>query len=146
MNKEVFIRYKSSFNLNCTFENFREFIVNTFQDFAKEPNLLKNKNYLIKHYFYTSFCANFIVNDNGMANLELSKKFGFKYMNIFNLSVVASNEETVKKSIIFRFNSMKTKRNIIDKKIKELFIILKEKNPDLNLYIQKNISFAPNYT
>lgn len=81
-----------------------------------------------------------------MASLEINKLLEFKSLNIIVLPFLCSNEETIRKSIMFRYNKNKMTLQIISKKINELFSILKDKNPDLLSVMQKTISFAPSYT
>lgn len=81
-----------------------------------------------------------------MASLEINKLLEFKSLNIIVLPFLCSNEKTIRKSIMFRYNKNKMTLQIISKKINELFSILKDKNPDLLSVMQKTISFAPSYT
>lgn len=81
-----------------------------------------------------------------MASLEINKILEFKNLSIIVLPFLCSNDETIRKSIMFRYNKNKMALQIINKKINELFLVLKDKNPDLLSMMQKTISFSPNYT
>ena len=111
---------------------------------------MRSKRKKITHYkcnlYFIRFIGSFKILKNGMGVLLFSKALEFKTLNILSLNFVASNDLLVRKSIIFRYNSMKAKLTLIERKINDLVSILKEKNPILLNYLQKNLNLVPKYS
>lgn len=81
-----------------------------------------------------------------MGALIFTEILEFKTLNIITLNFLPSNELFLRKSIIYRYNTMKARYSLIEEKINDLLTVLKEKNPLLLVYLQKNLNLVPNYT
>jgi len=85
------------------------------------------------------------IHKNGMGVLTFSEALEFRTVDILSLNFVPTNDLLIRKSIIFRFNTMKSRYKLIERKINDLLSTLQEKNPLLLTYLKKNLNLVPKY-
>lgn len=97
--------------------------------------LIKMVNSCIKEPH--SFLAVFIMNRDGSAKLDFIQNIEYKFIELLSCDFVASPEDTVRQSITFRYNSVKSKVALMEARLKDVNNLVKVKNPSLLLQLQK---------
>lgn len=85
-----------------------------------------------------SFLAVFVMNRDGSAKLDFIQRSEFKFIELLSADFMASNEEVVRSSITYRYNSAKSKVALMEARLKDVNNLVKMKNPSLLLQMQKN--------
>ncbi len=80
-----------------------------------------------------SYLAVFVMNHNGQAKLDFIQRNDFKFIELLSADFMASNEEIVRQSITFRYNSAKSKVALMEARLKDVNQLVKVKNPSLLL-------------
>ncbi len=109
--------------INFTLDDFGNAILKMFDN-------LKTK---MENYFIV-----FIMKKEGIANLEIYQNLDYKYIALLDLEFYCSDEETIKQNISFRYSVLQAKDNYIKNRLKDITAIIKLKNPNLLLQIQKS--------
>lgn len=104
-----------------------------FQDYTNI--LIKMVNSCIKEPH--SFLAVFIMNRDGSAKLDFIQNIEYKFIELLSCDFIASPEDTVRQSITFRYNSVKSKVALMEARLKDVNNLVKVKNPSLLLQLQK---------
>ena len=105
-------------------------------DFQEYPNILiKMANSCIKEPH--SFLAVFIMNRDGSAMLDFIQNIEYKFIELLSCHFMASSEEQVRHSITYRYNSVKSKVQLMEARLKDVNNLVKVKNPSLLLQMQK---------
>ena len=73
------------------------------------------------------------MNHNGQAKLDFIQRNDFKFTELLSADFMASNEEIVRQSITFRYNSAKSKVALMEARLKDVNQLVKVKNPSLLL-------------
>ena len=84
-----------------------------------------------------SYIAVFIMQKEGTARLDFIQNIEYKFIELLSIDFVNSPDETVRKQISFRYNSLKSKLTLMQDRINTINNIVKLKNPSLLLQIQK---------
>ena len=84
-----------------------------------------------------SFLAVFIMNRDGTAKLDFIQNIEYKFIELLSCDFMASPEDTVRQSITFRYNSVKSKVALMEARLKDVNNLVKVKNPSLLLQLQK---------
>ena len=95
--------------------------------------LIKMVNSCIKEPH--SFLAVFIMNRDGSAKLDFIQNIEYKFIELLSCDFVASPEDTVRQSITFRYNSVKSKVALMEARLKDVNALVKVKNPSLLLQL-----------
>ena len=82
------------------------------------------------------FAIHFMKN-TGEAKLIFIENLEYKFLELLGLEFDISDEETIRQNISFRFNSLKVKTSLTEGKLKNIFSMIKLKNPSLLLQLQK---------
>ena len=61
----------------------------------------------------------------------------YKFIELLSCDCVASSEEMVRQNITYRYNSMKSKVQLMEARLKDVNNLVKIKNPSLLLQMQK---------
>jgi hypothetical protein len=93
--------------------------------------LIKMVNSCIKEPH--SFLAVFIMNRDGTAKLDFIQNIEYKFIELLSCDFMASPEDTVRQSITFRYNSVKSKVALMEARLKDVNNLVKVKNPSLLL-------------
>lgn len=84
-----------------------------------------------------SFLAVFVMNRDGSAKLDFVQNIEFKFIELLSCEFFASSEEVVRQSITYRYNSVKSKVQLMEGRLKDVNNLVKIKNPSLLLQLQK---------
>lgn len=74
---------------------------------------------------------------NGTAKLDFIQNIEYKFIELLSADFNASQEEVVRQNITFRYNSLKTKVNLMEARLKDVNALVKVKNPSLLLQMQQ---------
>jgi hypothetical protein len=101
-------------------------------DFTEYCNVLtKMVNSCIKEPH--SFLAVFIMDDDGSAKLDFIQNMEYKFVELLSADFHASNEEIIRQSITYRYNSIKSKVSMMESRLRDVNNLVKVKNPSLLL-------------
>lgn len=75
---------------------------------------------------------------DGYSRLDFIQNMEYKFLELFSIDFIASNEETIRQSITYRYNCLKARYLMVENKLKEVNGMIKLKNPSLLIQIQKN--------
>lgn len=101
-------------------------------DYHEFPNvLMKMVNSCIKEPH--SFLAVFIMDDDGTARLDFIQNMEYKFIELLSADFHASSEETIRQSITYRYNSVKSKLSMMEARLRDVNNLVKVKNPSLLL-------------
>jgi len=73
----------------------------------------------------------------GSARLDFIQNIEYKFIELLSLEFYNSPDDTVRKQISYRYNSLKSKLNLTQDRITTINNMVKLKNPSLLLQIQK---------
>lgn len=85
------------------------------------------------------YIAVFVMQKDGSARLDFIQYIEYKYIELLSLEFINSPDETVRKQIAYRYNSLKTKLTLLQDRINSISNLIKLKNPSLLLHIQKTV-------
>ena len=101
-------------------------------DFQEYANIfVKMANSCIKDPH--SFLAVFIMDHHGKAKLDFIQNIEYKFIELLSCEFMASSEETVRTSITYRYNAIKSKVQLMEARLKDVNNLVKVKNPSLLL-------------
>ena len=83
------------------------------------------------------FLSVFIMSRDGLARLDFIQNMEYKFVELLTLEYMASSEEQVRQQITYRYNSLKSKMNIMQNRLQDINNLVKLKNPSLLLQMQK---------
>ena len=105
-------------------------------DFQEYANIfVKMANSCIKDPH--SFLAVFIMDHHGKAKLDFIQNIEYKFIELLSCEFMASSEETVRTSITYRYNAIKSKVQLMEARLKDVNNLVKVKNPSLLLQLQR---------
>ena len=105
-------------------------------DFNEYPKIfMKMANSCIREP--QSFLAVFIMRRDGKAKLDFIQNIEYKFIELLSCEFLASNEETVRTSITYRYNAVKSKVQLMEARLKDVNNLVKVKNPSLLLQLQR---------
>ena len=108
-------------------------------DFPEYPTvLIRMLNTCIKEPH--SHLAVFVMQRGGRAHLDFIQNMEYKFVELLSCASVASDEETVRQNITFRYNSVKSRLALMQARLQDINALVKIKNPSLLLQLQKNPS------
>ncbi|EUD68850.1 hypothetical protein C922_00538 [Plasmodium inui San Antonio 1] len=73
-------------------------------------------------------------------SVPLSVNVEYKFIELLVCELVQSSEETLKESISYRYNAIKSKNSIMNKRLQDINLLIKSKNPSLLMQLQKTVS------
>ena len=74
---------------------------------------------------------------DGSARLDFVQNVEYKFVELLSLKFAASEEETVKEQVVFRYNAVKTKLALAQARLADVNALVKIKNPSLLLHMKK---------
>jgi len=98
--------------------------------------LIKMVNSCIKEPH--SFLAVFIMSEDGSAKLDFIQNMEYKFIELLSADFMASDENTVRESITYRYNTVKSKLTMMESRLRDVNNLVKVKNPSLLLQLQKS--------
>jgi hypothetical protein len=84
-----------------------------------------------------SFLAVFIMDHHGKAKLDFIQNIEYKFIELLSCEFLASSEDTVRTSITYRYNAIKSKVQLMEARLKDVNNLVKVKNPSLLLQLQR---------
>lgn len=81
--------------------------------------------------------AIFVMMKDGSARLDFVQNVEYKFVELLSLKFAASEEETVKEQVVFRYNAVKTKLALAQARLADVNALVKIKNPSLLLHMKK---------
>merc|ERR1712166_1490295 len=81
--------------------------------------------------------AVFVMQRGGRAHLDFIQNMEYKFVELLSTSFVASDEETVRQNIAFRYNSVKSRLALMQARLQDINALVKVKNPSLLLQLQR---------
>ncbi|GAW83371.1 hypothetical protein, conserved [Plasmodium gonderi] len=125
VDERTFEAMQTSQKLMINFSEYMEVLIKMFNSCVQDPH---------------SFLAIFTVKQNGKARLDFIKNIEYKFIELLVCEFVQSSEEVIKESISYRYNVMKSKNIIMRKRLQDINLLIKSKNPSLLMQLQKTAS------
>ena len=105
-------------------------------DFGEYPTVVvRNLEHCIKEPH--SHLAVFVMKKDGSARLDFVQNVEYKFVELLSLDFRASPEETVRESVVYRYNKIKSRMTHMQARLADLNALVKIKNPSLLLQIKK---------
>lgn len=112
-------------HLMINFSEYLQVLIKMFNSCVREPQ---------------SFLAIFTIKQNRKARLDFIKNMEYKFIELLVCDFTQSSEETIKQSITFRYNVLKSKNTIMLNRLQDVSTLIKAKNPSLLMQLQKTAS------
>ena len=84
-----------------------------------------------------SHLAVFVMQRGGRGHLDFIQNMEYKFVELLSCASVASDEETVRQNITFRYNSVKSRLALMQARLQDINALVKIKNPSLLLQLQR---------
>lgn len=112
--------------INTSLQGYYTIILEIFKN-------LDNKEFMEDEEYYTLFQ----IYDDGTGLLNIFKKNTFKNILITSIKFLPYNEKITKNKISYRIGLLNCKVNSYEERISQIIKIVKQKNPSLNIEIEK---------
>ena len=110
-------------------------------EFADYPNvLIRMFNNCIREPH--NHLAVFVMQQDGSARLDFIQNMEYKFVELMSCAFARSGEESVQHHITYRYNLMKSRLVLMQRRLTEVQNFIKTKNPSLMLQFQKQPSMA----
>ena len=80
-----------------------------------------------------SHLAVFVMQRGGRGHLDFIQNMEYKFVELLSCAFVASDDETVRQSIAFRYNAVKSRLALMQARLQDINALVKIKNPSLLL-------------
>ena len=77
------------------------------------------------------------------AHMQQRQNMEYKFVELLSVEFSASNEETVRKQITYRYNNVKAKLALLSARLADVNALVKLKNPSLLLQLQRTPPRVP---
>ena len=105
-------------------------------DFAGYPDvLMRMLDTCIKEPH--SHLAVFVMQRGGRGHLDFIQNMEYKFVELLSVAFDASDDETVRQSITFRYNAVKSRLALMQARLQDINALVKIKNPSLLLQLQR---------
>ena len=105
-------------------------------DFGEYPSVVvRNLEHCIKEPH--SHLAVFVMKKDGSARLDFVQNVEYKFVELLSLDFRASPEETVRESVVYRYNKIKSRMTHMQARLADVNALVKIKNPSLLLQMKK---------
>ena len=81
--------------------------------------------------------AVFVMQRGGRGHLDFIQNMEYKFVELLSCAFVASDDETVRQSIAFRYNAVKSRLALMQARLQDINALVKIKNPSLLLQLQR---------
>ncbi|CAA9990771.1 hypothetical protein, conserved in Apicomplexan species [Plasmodium knowlesi strain H] len=125
VDERSFEAMQTSQKLMINFSEYLEVLIKMFNSCIGDPH---------------SFLAVLTVKKDGKARLDFIKNVEYKFIELLVCELVQSSEETIRESISYRYNAIKSKNSIMYKRLQDINLLIKSKNPSLLMQLQKTVS------
>lgn len=92
-----------------------------------------------------SHLAVFVMQRSGRAHLDFIQNMEYKFVELLSAAFIASDEETVRQCISYRYNSVKSRLALMQARLQDINALVKIKNPSLLLQLQRAPSRFPGH-
>ena len=116
VDKKIFNEIRTNQKLTCKYKDYGHMLIKYFEDCVRLPK---------------SFMAFFSPKKDKTATLEFIENLEHKFGNLLKIDFESSADEIVRKQICYRYNKMRTKDELIKRKINAINIVLKDCDPQL---------------
>jgi hypothetical protein len=73
----------------------------------------------------------------GRGHLDFIQNMEYKFVELLSCAFAAADDETVRQSITFRYNSVKSRLALMQARLQDINALVKVKNPSLLLQLQR---------
>lgn len=122
LDESSFRHVQESQKLMVDFAEYRTVLVRMLNTCIKEPH---------------SHLAVFVMQRGGRAHLDFIQNMEYKFVELLSCTFMASDEELVRQSICFRYNSIKSRFALMQARLQDINALVKIKNPSLLLQLQR---------
>ncbi|CAD8187832.1 unnamed protein product [Paramecium octaurelia] len=126
VDKDNFQVVKTNQKLNTDFFGYPEVCVKTFRRCQLEKQL---------------FAPVLYIQQNARAQVSIVQTLEYKELTLITFEMIAGDEEIIKQHVYYKHGAVKSKFQILNAKIKDIHELVKVKNPQLLLHLQK---YLPN--
>jgi len=84
-----------------------------------------------------SHLAVFVMQRGGRGHLDFIQNMEYKFVELLSCAFVASDDETVRQSISYRYNAVKSRLALMQARLQDINALVKIKNPSLLLQLQR---------
>lgn len=103
-------------------------------DFADYANvLIRMLNNCIKEPH--NHLAVYLMQSDGRARLDFIQNMEYKFIELLSVDFLRATDDTIRQHISFRYNSMKSRLQVLQTRLHEVNSIVKTKNPSLLLQV-----------
>uniref|UniRef100_K3WI06 Spindle assembly abnormal protein 6 N-terminal domain-containing protein n=1 Tax=Globisporangium ultimum (strain ATCC 200006 / CBS 805.95 / DAOM BR144) TaxID=431595 RepID=K3WI06_GLOUD len=81
--------------------------------------------------------AVYLMQADGRARLDFIQNMEYKFVELLSVDFLRVTEDAIRQHISFRYNSMKSRLQVLQTRLHEVSSIVKTKNPSLLLQLQK---------
>ena len=85
----------------------------------------------------TGYMGSFLMRSDGTAVFQIYQNLNYKNIHMIELELYCADEETIRQNIAFRYSLLNAKNRFIEDKINEVVGVIKIKNPNLLVQLQK---------
>jgi len=93
----------------------------------------------------SSHLAVFVMQRGGRGHLDFIQNMEYKFVELLSCAFVAADDETVRQSITFRYNSVKSRLALMQARLQDINALVKVKNPSLLLQLQRTPPRFPSH-
>ena len=80
------------------------------------------------------------MSEDRTAMLEIQQNLDYKYMLLLRLHLICSKDEDIRQNISFKYGYLNARYDFLTTRLKDVASIIKLKNPNLLLQIQKSLA------
>jgi len=122
MDEAAFRLVQEQQKLMVEFSEYHSVLIRMLNTCIKEPH---------------SHLAVFVMQRGGRAHLDFIQNMEYKFVELLSCAFTTSDEETVRQSISFRYNSVKSRLALMQARLQDINALVKIKNPSLLLQLQR---------
>ncbi|SBT82328.1 conserved Plasmodium protein, unknown function [Plasmodium ovale] len=125
VDQRTFENMQNKQKLMIDFSEYLQVLIKMFNSCIREPK---------------SYLAVFTLKLNGKAQLDFIKNMEYKFIELLTCEFIQSSEDAIRENIMYRYTVVKSKNAIMSKRLRDVSLLIKSKNPSLLLQLQKTAS------
>ncbi|SCQ16806.1 conserved Plasmodium protein, unknown function [Plasmodium ovale] len=125
VDQRTFENMQNKQKLMIDFSEYLQVLIKMFNSCIREPQ---------------SYLAVFTLKLNGKAQLDFIKNMEYKFIELLTCEFIQSSEDAIRENIMYRYTVVKSKNAIMSKRLRDVSLLIKSKNPSLLLQLQKTAS------
>ncbi|KAM3144883.1 hypothetical protein pb186bvf_002899 [Paramecium bursaria] len=126
VDRENFQNVKNQQQLSVEFQNYPDVCIKTFKRCQNEQQ---------------QFAPVLTLMSNSRGKVQILQTLEYKELELISFDMIAGDDEIIRQHVTFKYGSIKSKHQIINGKIKDVFELVKMKNPQLLLHLQKFVNY-----